>query len=101
MADRLELQLLLEEILGSRNVYFQPPYNLQLQYPCIIYDRDNADSKFADNKLYSYTTRYKVTVIDLDPDSPLPIQIANIPLCLYDRFYTSDNLNHDVFTLFF
>jgi len=33
MGTRLELQNLLENILGSRNVYFQPPENLKLNYP--------------------------------------------------------------------
>ena len=99
--DRLSLQMLFESIVGVGKVYFQPPNNIQLQYPCIIYDRDNADMKHADNGLYEYTQRYQVTVIDKNPDSPLPLQVANLPLCRYDRFFISDNLNHDVFTLFF
>jgi hypothetical protein len=101
MALRLELQGLLESILGLPNVYFQPPNNVQMVYPCIVYKRDSADIKHADNSPYRYTQRYQVTVIDRNPDSATPLQIAGLPLCRYDRFYTADNLNHDVFTLFF
>lgn len=101
MAPRLDLQNILEAILGSGNVYFQPPNNVQMQYPCIVYQRDDADTKFANNRPYNYTQRYKVTVIDQNPDSAVPLQIAYLPQCLYDRFYTADNLNHDVFTIFF
>ena len=101
MGQRLQLQSLLESVLGSRNVYFQPPANILMQYPCIVYSRDKADTKFADNSPYRYTKRYQVTAIDINPDSSIPDLIAVLPLCTYDRFFTADNLNHDVFTLFF
>lgn len=99
MAPRLELQALLEEL--APNVYFQPPANVQLVYPCIIYKRDFAQATFADNAMYRNTKRYMVTVIDRDPDSPIPDKVAALPMCIFNRFYTADNLNHDVFNLFF
>lgn len=99
--DRLDLQIILEGLLGSENVYFQPPNNLTMQYPCIRYEWDDADTKFASNKPYRYTKRYQVTVIDRDPDSPVPDKVAMLPLCEFDRAYTADNLNHKVFNLFF
>ena len=99
MAPRLELQSLLEEITDT--VYFQPPANVSLTYPCIIYKRDSARTEFAGNNPYSRQLRYQVTVIDRNPDSALPEKVAALPMCLFDRFYTADNLNHDVFNLFF
>lgn len=101
MGARTDLQALLEAVLGSSNVYFQPPANVQMQYPCIVYMRDNANTAFADNKQYRYTKRYQVTIIDRDPDSLVPDTIAQLPLCVYQRFFTKDNLNHDVFNLYF
>lgn len=101
MGRRLDLQTLFENLLGSRNVYFQPPANVQMKYPCIVYNRDNADTKFAGNKPYRNVKRYQVTVIDRDPDSAIPDKIAGLPMCSFNRFFTADNLNHDVFTLFF
>lgn len=101
MGTRLELQSLLEETLGSRNVYFQPPENLSIKYPCIIYARDYADTKFADNKPYNTTKRYSVTVIDKDPDSLIPDKIANLPLCVFNRHFKADNLNHDTYNIYF
>lgn len=96
-----QLQELLEDVLGSGNVYFQPPSNVTLLYPCIIYNRDNADEKFAGNQLYNRTQRYQVTVIDREPDSGIPDKVAELPMCSFDRWYAADNLNHDVFTIFF
>lgn len=101
MAQRLALQTLLEETLGSRNVYFQPPSNISMRYPCIVYSRDDVDVIFADNDPYRLLTRYQVSVIDQDPDSEIPHRVASLPKCRFNRFYTADNLNHDVFTLYF
>lgn len=101
MAQRLELQAILVAILGSSNVYFQPPPTLKMQYPCIIYKRDRLNTIFADNKPYKNKTRYQVTVVDPNPDSIIHEKVALLPMCSYERFYTADNLNHDVLDLFF
>lgn len=101
MAPRLELQTLLEGLLGSDKVYFQPPANVQMVYPCIVYHRDYAETQFAGNNPYRYEKRYQVTVIDRNPDSAIPDKVAQLPKCLFNRFFTADNLNHDVFKLYF
>lgn len=101
MAQRVELQALLETILGSSEVHFQPPNNLQMVYPAIVYQRDDYAVKPADNLPYSRHARFQVTVIDRDPDSLIPDKIAALPLCSFDRFFIEDNLNHNVFNLFF
>jgi hypothetical protein len=99
MAKRLQLHQLLETFI--ENVYFQPPTNVQLKYPCIVYTRDFADTKFADDIPYDHTKRYMITVIDRDPDSNIPDKVAAMPLSLFNRFYTVDNLNHDVYNVYF
>ena len=99
MAPRLQLHDLLESFVD--NVYFQPPTNITLEYPCIVYKRDYAETEFADNHPYNHVTRYMVTVIDRDPDSDIPNKVASMPKCLFNRFYTVDNLNHDVYRVFY
>lgn len=98
---RLQLQTLLEELLGSNQVYFQPPATVQMQYPCIVYARDNAKTEFAGNNPYTYNKRYMVTVIDRNPDSEIPDKVAKLPTCRLNRIYTANNLHHDVFNLYF
>jgi len=99
---RLDLQALLESLVGpSGKVYFQPPESMQMQYPCIVYQRYNALSEFADGLPYIHNKRYQVTVIDSDPDSPIPDKIATLPMCTYNRFFVVTNLNHDVFNLYY
>ena len=99
MGRREQLHNLLLNVVA--NVYFQPPPTVQLVYPCVIYKRDYENTDYADNAPYKRRKRYQVTVIDRNPDSDIPDQIASLPLCVYDRFYTADNLNHDVYKLFF
>lgn len=100
MGLRSELQTLLEA-LGAAKVYFQPPANHQLEFPCIVYSRSALHTDYADNSPYRRKKRYMVTVIDPNPDSDIPDKISDLPLCSFDRFFTSDHLNHDVFSLFF
>lgn len=101
MGTRLEFQELLEGILGTSNVYFQEPPSFLMAYPCIKYERTDIDTRFANNKPYSLTDRYTVTVIDSDPDSAIPKKISNLPRSVFDRHYTADNLNHDVFNVYY
>jgi hypothetical protein len=87
--------------MGSDRVYFQPPEGLLLQYPCIVYRRDNARTQYADNEPYRSTKRYIVTVIDRNPDSEFPDKVSRLPHCSRDRFFAAKDLNHDVFSIFF
>jgi hypothetical protein len=99
MAPRLELHQLLETF--TEHVYFQPPVNVQLEYPCIIYKRDYTITLFADDHPYKFVKRYMVTIIDRDPDSEIPDKVAEMPMSLFNRFYTADDLNHDVYNVYF
>lgn len=101
MGQRVDLQELLEAAVGSRNVYFQPPEGFKMKYPCVVYERERIESDHADNKPYLHHKRYSVTVIDKDPESEIPGRIAAFPSCRHDRHFDSDNLHHDVFTLYY
>lgn len=98
---RIELQEILEKLLGSENVYFQPPSNLEMEYDCIRYSRIKIKPAFADNRPYLLHDCYQVIAIYRNPDSDLPHKIASLPMCSHDNHYTVDNLRHDVFTLYY
>lgn len=99
MGQRIKLQALLEEILGSRNVYFQPPTNLKMSYPCIVYSLSSVDANHADNRPYTLFDRYSIEIIDKNPDSLIPRKIASLPTASFDRIFVYENLNHFVYTL--
>lgn len=101
LTKRIELQEILEGILGNGNVYFQPPTNVHMKYPAIVYNLSSMDEKFANNGLYQATRRYTITVIDRDPDTTTPDKIAQLPLCSFNRHYIVDSLNHYVYNLYY
>ena len=100
MSNRLELQTKFEEILESRNVYFQPPASVRMSYPAIRYSRKEFDNRFANNKSYIRIPGYEVILIDKNPDSQYVEKLLQLPYCRHIRHYTVDNLNHDVFTIY-
>ena len=101
MDRRLELQMLLASILESDNVYFQPPETIKLHYPCIVYERVGMTSEYANNAIYNNRVRYSITLIGRSPENDVVNKLLALPYCSYDRFFVSDGLNHDVFTLFY
>lgn len=99
---RSELHAVLLELVGEGgHVYFQPRENDEMAYPCVVYSRDQLHADYADNSIYRHKVRYQVTSITADPDSDLPEKLAALPLSSFNRFFVADNLNHDVFNLFY
>lgn len=99
---RLELQSKLEEILGTKNVYFQPPETMKLHYPCIIYNKYAYPTRYADDIVYKAKQSYTVTVIDHDPDSDIAYRIQKaMQYCRIENFYRSNNLNHTKIILYY
>lgn len=98
---RLKLHELLVEAAGEGiPVYFQEPSSVDMQYPCIRYERARTDTKFAGNIPYLLHGRYTVTVMDWDRKSPILPRVARLPRCTHDRYFAKDNLNHDVFDVY-
>jgi hypothetical protein len=100
MASRLKLHEKFKELLGSGNVYYQPPAN-GMQYPAIRYSISDIDIKRADDTAYLKTRCYEVIVISKTPDHPVIEKILELPHSRFSRHYIADGLNHDVLTLYF
>ena len=98
---RLDLQTKLEELLGSRHVYYQPPENLKMEYPAIRYSKSDITNNYANNLKYRNFDVYDVVVIDRKPDNPVIQKILELPYTSFDRHYVSDNLNHDFIKIYF
>ena len=101
MRDRADLDAILAEIVGEDRLYFQPPENFKLSYPCLIYSLEDRNSDFADDTPYMVTKRYNLLYISKDPDDPVPDQLALLPLCRFDRRYVADKLYHDSLSIYF
>lgn len=102
MGTRIDLHNELVDILGSSNVYFQPPATIKMKYPAIVYSLDNIQTRFANNLTYKQQRRYTVTYITKDPDSELIDDfITKLSSVSFDRVYTADNLYHYVYTIYY
>ena len=101
MSNRLDLQAKFEEILGSRNVYFQPPASVLMHYPAIRYELKDFRTKSANNSTtYTMSTGYECVLIVKEPDTEYLEQIFKIPYCKFGRYYRADNLHHYTFTIY-
>lgn len=98
---RQEFQMKLESVLGSRNVYFQPPSNIKIKYPAIVYTRLSLDPIRADDGVYKMLTKYEVVLIDFSPNSTVIYQLARFPQARHIRHFEEDNLNHDSFYIYY
>ena len=102
MASRLELHEELCTVLGSRNVYFQPPESVKMKYDAIRYDLGGKDLKHANNRIYLNTNQYDGVVITRDPDTIIPDKLlAHFEMCSFGRPYVAENLNHYPFTIYY
>lgn len=103
MGQRLNLQSVLEAIPSVEEVYFQPDQNVNLKYPCIVYERSsvNVNASHADDIKYWQLKRYSITVIDRNPDSPIVDAVGELRYTELERFFITDGLNHTVFQTFF
>lgn len=98
---RIELQTLLEGLLGSDQVHYQAPHNVEMTYPAIIYSRQYGVTDYADNKAYQRSKRWQVIVISRNPDEPVADLVEQLPYCTFDREYKQSNLNHKAYNLYF
>lgn len=100
MDNRLELHERLLEYYP--NVYFQPPENITMVYPCIVYNRTGLDTQFGNNKVYLDKQQYQLMVIEHDPDSDVSKRLVkDLPYCRVTQYYTVENLNHTTLSIYY
>lgn len=102
MGTRIQLHEKLLALFGSNHVYFQPPPTIKMSYPAIVYNLDGIYERPANNKMYVTEKRYTVTFIHKDPDVDYSDDMySTFSMCSFDRRFVSDNLYHDVYTLYY
>ena len=100
MTNREEFNACLVELIGNDHVYFQPPENLRIKYPCVIYSLDGLFEPKADNIDYSRRRKYEILYITHDPDDLNIEKISDLPFCSMKRPYVADNLHHYPYTIY-
>lgn len=97
------LSEILNSIPGVKKAYFEPPTNIQLKYPCIIYSLQGHDDDFADNIRYRRSKMYKVSILDENPDSEIPEALEDsLPYCdMISSPYVVNGIHHFVYQVNF
>lgn len=100
MSKRLELHNELLKFIP--NVYFQPPSNIKMVYPCITYNKTGRNRHFGDNVIYLSQQGYHITVIEHDPDSDVSDRLeTHFEYCGIIQHFTVDGLNHTTLQLYY
>ena len=96
------LREVLQETVGVVNIYYEPPNGFQIKYPCIIYEKDTSDHKYADNYVYRFVQAYQVKYISKKPDNEVVAALQRkFQNCKYGRHFVMDNLHHDVVIIYY
>lgn len=101
MDKRLALHEELVGLLGSRDVYYQPPPSVKMKYPCIVYNRDGSDVLNANNDVYRHKKRYQITYIDRTSNELVTDSLERMLYCRFDNKMVIDNLYHTYLTLYY
>ena len=97
---RKKLSKILHDILGSDNVYFDPPESVKMKYPAIVYTKSATNNRRADNIRYISSDIYQVTFIHKDADNEIVDAILDIPYTEMNRVFKVNDLRHCVFTTY-
>lgn len=100
-ASRLKLHEILCDILGTRNVYYDPPESLRMEYDAIRYSLDEIKTTYANNAKYSSKRCYNVILISRTSDPEVLDKLLELPFSDLGRPYVSDNLHHYPITLYY
>lgn len=94
---RKELDDKLRAILGTSNVYFQPPPSVRMNFPAIVYSLESEQTIYADNRRYMVSENYELIVVDLNPDWADALArkiLSELPYCKRGTSYNLDGLTH-------
>ncbi len=87
-------------ILGSENVYFDPPESAKIEYPAIIFSREKIWKTEADNVGYLFNDRFEVKFIRKTESGDIVDKLLMLPYCEHNRSYKASDMYHDAFTFY-
>lgn len=97
LTKREELQVFFETL--CKNVYFEPPSNIIMDYPAIEYRYDQTIPTYADDMKYINKWVFSGSVMSRSSIDPLFAIIEELPNVTIDRMGSIDKINHVYFTI--
>lgn len=100
--NRLKLHKELKELLGNANVYFQPPENVKIKYPCIIYSKNAPRTRSSENKTYLVFDYYEIQLIEREAETDMDAKMLDhFSMIRVGRKYVYENLYHTTYSLYY
>lgn len=97
---RLKLATKLEEFCS--NCYYQPPSNVTMKYPCIIYSKEAPLQSKANNFNYVSVDKYSLTIVELKVDTGVAEKIRDaFKTAKITQKYIVDRLYHTKIELYY
>jgi hypothetical protein len=101
--NRLFLHSLLETTFPDVTIYYRPPGNILLEYPCIVYERKAFEPTFANTAAYIVGTRFQLSFLSQLPgyssvQSLYALHGQGLIVTSSDS-YENDDIVHDVFSI--
>ena len=98
--NRYALHRELEE--HSDHVYYQPPSNIRMNFPCIVYNKIPKFKEYGNDGIYIKKQGYQITVMDKDPDSFTADDLEDhFQYCSITQYFTNDNIHHVILELYY
>lgn len=91
---------LLRKAVGHNRAYFQPPENLKIEYPAVVFHLSKIKVDHANDAPYKGAREYSVMLISKEPEPEVLDKILKIPYTSLDTTYIADGMNHFVFTTY-
>lgn len=88
--------------LGIANVYFEPPQEIKMAFPCAVFHRGTISSRNANNRIYKMDDSYELQYICREPDPEMVhVILESFQMIRHIRHFTADGLHHDQFKLYY
>lgn len=90
------------KVSANERVYFQPPSNHVMHYPCFVYQLERGMSERADGKPYTIYDQYQVTYISRNPDNEelRSSMLYGFDHCSFETRIPIDGLYQDNFRVY-
>ena len=101
MLKRVDIQEKFKFLLGSNNVYYQPPANLKMKYPAIVYSLDGLDVKRFDNTKLINKNCFSVThIYRNESENLVETMLKNFEYISFDNRSIVDGIYNDHYTIY-
>ena len=80
-------------------IIYTPHDNMNIQYPCIVYELDRLGRTSSNNELYAMSHTYKVTFMSLIPGDKRAFNLLKLPGSLHIDTLVHNNIVNVIFRI--